>query len=65
MRAVLVVVMIPSVQRSGSLARVLVGEAIGPFAQRRLDEAFSLAMGRWPIGSREAMAYGKRLATPS
>ena len=50
-----VVVVDPVVQGFGALAGVLVGERVGPFAQRGLDEAFGLAVGLWAIGAREAL----------
>jgi len=37
-----VVVVDPVIEGGGSLGRVLVGRAVGPLAQRRLDEAFGL-----------------------
>ncbi len=55
MGAVPVVVVDPLLERRSALRGVLVGEAVGPLAQRRLDEALGLAVGLWPI-----RADGKR-----
>ncbi len=48
-----VVVMGPSTEHGGSLRGMTVDDAVGPLAQRRLDEAFGLAVGLRTIGSRE------------
>src|SRR5690606_13486204 len=50
MRAMPVVLMQPVREVPGTLARRLVGAGIGPFAQRRLDEALGLAVGSWCVG---------------
>src|SRR4029078_12989863 len=50
-----VVVMNPSVERGRSLRGMLIGNAAGPFPQRRLDEALGFAVGLRPIGAREQM----------
>ena len=55
MRAVPVVVMDPAIEHLGALRGVVVRDAVGPFAQRRLDEALGLAIGLGPVGSGEAV----------
>ena len=51
-----VAVVDPGVEVSGALGRALVDEVVGPLAQRRLDEAFGLAVGLRPVGAREAVS---------
>ena len=53
MWAVPVVVMLPAGQGASSLTGVLVGPAVGPLAQGRLDEALGLAVGLWSVGAGE------------
>jgi len=48
-----VVVVDPGIEGFGSVAGILVGEAIGPFSQCRLDEALGLAVGLGPVGAGE------------
>src|SRR5690242_13857448 len=50
-----VVEMNPSVEHGRSLRGMLIGNAVGPFPQRRLDEALGFAVGLRPIGAREQM----------
>src|SRR5687767_4579611 len=40
-----VVVMDPAFKHGGSLRGVVVGNTVGPFSERRLDEALGLAVG--------------------
>lgn len=56
MQALPVAMLIPMVQSRLALAGVLVDEALGPFAQHRLDEALGLAVGLRSVRSRELMA---------
>ena len=62
MGAMPVVVVIPMVQRRLALAGVLVGEAIGPLAQRRLDEALRFSIGLGPVRPRKPMANAQLFA---
>ena len=50
-----VVVVLPVRQRLSSVGRVLVGHAVGPFPQSRLDEALGLAVGLRPVGPGELL----------
>ena len=50
MRAMPVVVMDPALEHCGTLGGVVVGDAVGPLAQSRLDEALGLAVGLRPVG---------------
>ena len=61
-RAVPVVVMVPAVERLGTFAGVLIGEAISPLAQRRLDEPFGFAIGLRTVRARESVSDAQRLA---
>ena len=63
MRSVPVVMVVPAIERLGSLSGVLIGVAVGPLAQRRLDEALSLAVGLRLVGPREAMTHTERFAS--
>jgi len=45
----------PGVELVRALAGVLIDEAVGPLAQRRLDETLGLAVGLRSVGSSEAM----------
>jgi hypothetical protein len=49
-RPVPVVSVQPDRQRSGAVVRGRVGLSVGPFAQRRLDEALGLAVGARRVG---------------
>ena len=51
-----VVEVVPDWQGGTALIRVLVSAAVGPFAQRRLDEAFGLAVGLRPVGAGELLS---------
>ena len=51
-----IVVVNPMVQRLSSLQRTLVDEAVSPFTQGRLDEAFGLAAGLRSVRSGEPMS---------
>ena len=62
MGAVPVVVVIPITQRCLALAGVLVGKAIGPLTQRRLDEALRFPIGLRPVRPRKPMADAQLLA---
>src|SRR5688572_5995176 len=50
MRSLLIVEAKPERQDASSFRAAGVGAGIGPFAQQRLDEALSLAVGTRPIG---------------
>jgi len=52
-----VVVVDPGFKSLGALNRSLVGEAVGPFAQGALDEAFGLPVGLGPVGAGELVAH--------
>src|SRR6202048_5217685 len=56
MRAVPVVVMRPEVEGGGAFGRALVGEAVGPLSERRLDEPLGLAVGLRAV--RPGVAFG-------
>lgn len=51
MRPVPVVLVEPQRQVRGALHGRLIGTAVGPLAQRGLDEALGLAIGPWRIGA--------------
>src|SRR5438876_9279732 len=53
MRAMPVVVMNPTTEHGGALRGMLVGDAIGPLAQCRLDEALGFAIGLRSVGTSE------------
>jgi hypothetical protein len=55
MRAVPVIMMGPLGQHGGALVGMAVDEAVGPFAQRRVDEAFGLAVGLGTVRFGEAV----------
>ena len=58
-----VVVMNPGVELVSALQRVLLGEAVGPLAQRRLDRAHGVAVGLWAIrhsGQRNSRVHGSK-----
>ena len=59
-----VVMMVPAAKCLRAFGRVLVSEAVGPLAKRRLDEALGLAVGLRPVWSGEAMAHAEFLAGP-
>lgn len=46
-----VVVIHPGLQLLGAMRRAGIDERVGPFAQQGLDEALSLAVGSWRVGS--------------
>src|SRR5258705_11776918 len=60
-----VVVMNPAIQHGCSLRRVLVRDAIRPFTQRRLNEAFGFSVGLRSIGSSEGMPQAESTARTS
>src|SRR5688572_26217803 len=55
MWAMTVVVMDPALEHGGALRGVVVGDAVGPLAKCRLNEALGLAVGLWPVGFGEAV----------
>ena len=57
-----VVMMDPGLEGRGTLAGVLIGEAVGPFSQGRLDEPLGLAVGLGPIGTGEFVFDAQLLA---
>jgi len=59
MRAVPIVTVQPVRQVLGAFSRMPVGTGVGPFAQRRLDEALGLAVGLRPIGFGEQMSQAR------
>ena len=44
-----IVVMNPAIKHGGALRRMIVGDAVGPLAQRGLDEALGLAVSLGPV----------------
>src|SRR4029434_8513187 len=50
-----VVVMGPALEHGGTLGGATIGNAIGPFPECRLNEAFGFAIGLRPIGTGEAV----------
>ena len=49
----------PGVELVSALQRVLLGEAIGPLAQRRLDRALGLAIGLWVVHGSKRRRIGR------
>src|SRR5207253_5826410 len=62
MRAMPVVMMIPARQHRRARGRMMVRDAVGPFAQRRLNEALGFAVGLRAIGAREAVVQAQLAA---
>lgn len=57
MAPVPVVVMAPFLEHVGTFQWVVINEALGPFMQGWLDEAFGLAIGQRPIGLCKAVLH--------
>src|SRR5688572_30994642 len=55
MRAMPVVVMGPALEHSGALRRMMVGNAVGPLAHRRLNETLGFAVGLGSVGFGKAV----------
>src|SRR5437870_9209456 len=62
MRSMPVVMMIPARQHRRARGRMMVRDAVGPFAQRRLNEALGFAVGLRAIGAREAVVQAQLAA---
>src|SRR5689334_7736941 len=62
MRTVPVVLVQPARQLHRASLGVVVGAAVGPFAQGSLDEAFGFAVGAWSVGASETLANVELLA---
>src|SRR5690348_1773334 len=60
-----VVVMRPAIEHGGALPRVVVRDAICPFAQGRLNEPLGLTVGLGPVGTCEVVAQAELVASRS